>query len=1075
MPNLSWTEVRDRAIAFSRDSAKSASEHAEKQTFWNDFFAVFGRERRTVASFEVAVKNIHGAYNYIDLLWRGVLLVEHKSRGKSLAAAESQAFAYIEDLSREGRFDEIPRYVIVSDFARIALYDLEPDEQADLPRFAERQYTVTDFSLSELHRYVRRFAFLKGERTVRIREEDPANQKAYDRMCELHDELEANGFKGEPLERCLVRLLFCLFADDTGVFEPDTFETFIQTRTREDGSDLGLWLNKLFAVLNTRETDWSPADRDVFAGFRYINGDLFKDTLPFPDFNRSTRKALLEASAFQWARVSPAVFGSLFQGIMEKGERRQRGAHYTSERDILKVVHPLFVDFLEAELIGLSGDKSTRRATRLKDYLQKLRNLRFLDPACGCGNFLVIAYRELRRLELRALNELHADGEQAEALGLLVRVNVDQFYGIEIDRWPAEIARAAMWLMDHQMNQAVTEAFARDFARLPLQTSPHIITGNALRLDWKTVLSPAMCSYVLGNPPFVGKALRNAEQKHDMDEVWSGVKGAGILDYVTCWYHKAAEYIAGTNIPVAFVSTNSISQGEQVGILWGELYRRWNLKILFAHRPFAWASEARGSAHVHVVIIGFGADRPGKRRLFDLDPIDEQLTHQDVDKISPYLVANSEAIVRKATGPIFSQREIAFGNMPNDGGHLLLSPSEREQLRSECPDADAFLRPFLGSDEFINGIERWCLWITEDQLSKVRSLPPIMRRIEAVRQVREQSPRLTTQELALTPWRFGELRQPKSRYLAVPKTSSERRRYIPIGFLDPEVIASTELQTIDGADLWDFGILTSAMHMAWVGTVCGRLESRFRYSNTLVYNNYPWPEMIDAKRRSAVEAAAQEVLDARKPFLPPVGNSTLADLYDPLTMPTTLAKAHAELDRAVDRCYRDTIFKSHRERLEYLFSLYDKFTTPLLPSAEKKKGRKAKVFAMPTEALSPIDSTNEEMDDPEMPEADKQSEEVPWYQDALRKMQEGFGDDGTDRLADMLENLISSGRFVECDTDLGVIADQESQYPPDALITLLTFSRSAKAHLPNRARIREAACRRLLALGKNADEILRRL
>lgn len=1075
MPNISWNEVRDRAIEFARGWVESASEHADKQTFWNEFFAVFGRERRTVASFEVAVKSLHGTYNYIDLLWRGVLLVEHKTRGKSLTVAESQAFAYIEDLAREGRFEEIPRFVIVSDFARIALYDLEPDEQADLSLFAGRHYTVTNFPLTELHRYTRKFAFLRGERTVRVREEDPANQKAYDRMCELHDELEASGFNGEPLERCLVRLLFCLFADDTGVFDPDTFETLIETRTREDGSDLGLWLNKLFSVLNTRENQWSPEDREIFAGFRYVNGDLFRDTLPFPGFNRSTRKALLDAAAFQWARVSPAVFGSLFQGIMEKGERRQRGAHYTSERDILKVVNSLFLEFLDAELITISGDASTRRAARIKDYLGKLRSLRFLDPACGCGNFLVIAYRELRRLELRALRELHADGAQAEALGLLVRVDVDQFYGIEIDRWPAEIARAAMWLMDHQMNQEVSEAFARDFARLPLQTSPHIVLGNALRIDWNSVLDPKECSYVLGNPPFVGKAFRSADQQRDMDSVWFGVKGAGVLDYVTCWYRKAAEYIVGKSIPVAFVSTNSISQGEQVGILWLELYNRWNVKILFAHRTFAWASEARGSAHVHVVIIGFGADRPGKRRLFDLDPVDGHLTHWDVDKISPYLVGGSEAVVLKVSEPLFGQREIAFGNMPNDGGNLLLSSVERDRLRSASLAACYFVRPFLGSEEFINGIERWCLWIEEDQLVQVRSIPEIMQRIEAVRAVRKASPRATTQELAHVPWRFGEVRQPKSRYLAVPKTSSERRRYIPIGFLEPDVIASTELQTVNGAELWEFAILTSAMHMAWVRTVCGRLKSDFRYSNTLVYNNYPWPEGVPSKRKEAVEVAGQSVLDARKPFLPPQGSSTLADLYDPLTMPVVLAKAHAELDRAVDRCYRDAPFKTDRERVEHLFALYEKLTSPRLPTIARKRTAKRK-----DPSDEPVPAAVEEPVAEEPVESEKENLNTVaanpiWYEDALSKMQEGFSDDGTDRLADKLEEMISAGRFAECDNDLGIIADREAQYPPDALISILTFSRNARTYLPNRERLREAVRRRLVALGKNADVILRRL
>jgi hypothetical protein len=1075
MPNLSWTEVRDRAIAFSRAWAESASEHADKQTFWNEFFAVFGRERRTVASFEVAVKSIHGSYNFIDLLWRGVLLVEHKTRGKSLAVAESQGFAYIEDLAREGRFEEIPRFVIVSDFARIALYDLEPDEQGDLPLVAGRPYAVTNFGLSEFHRYIRNFAFLKGERTVRIREEDPANQKAYDRMCQLHDELEANGFTGEPLERCLVRLLFCLFADDTGVFEPDTFETFIETRTREDGSDLGLWLNKLFAVLNTRETKWNVDDKDIFAGFRYVNGDLFKDALPFPSFNRSTRKALLDAGAFQWARVSPAVFGSLFQGIMEKGERRQRGAHYTSERDILKVVNSLFLESLDAELVAISGDASTRRAARIKEYLAKLRSLHFLDPACGCGNFLVISYRELRRLELRALRELHADGAQAEALGLLVRVDVDQFYGIEIDRWPAEIARAAMWLMDHQMNQEVSEAFARDYARLPLQTSPHISTDNALLIDWKTVLDPKDCSFVLGNPPFVGGKFQTDEQRANMALVAGDVESYGLLDFVCGWYLKAADYIAGTKIRCAFVSTNSITQGEQAGTLWNHLFQHHHLKIQFAHRTFPWASEARGAAHVHVVIIGFGAFDISPKHIYDIDQNTGQATSLTVANISPYLINGPDKAITNRSKPLCDAPEIGIGNKPIDGGHYLFTPDERAAFLAIEPESAPYFRQWQGAEEFINSIERWCLWLGDAEPAVLQKLPECMKRVEAVRASRASSKSAPTQKLAATPRRFHVEFIPPRRYMVIPEVSSERRRYIPMGFISPEVLSSNKLRIIPAANLWHFGVLASAMHMAWVRVVTGRLKSDYQYSIKLVYNNYPWPANVDAKQRKSVEAAAQSVLDARKPFLPPAGKSTLADLYDPLTMPAPLAKAHTELDRAVDRCYRDTQFKSDRDRVEHLFNLFEKLTSPPPPEGAENSHEKQKLVAVGQADPTSEEKTSDEQDENASPEGNTILSNPPWYEDVLVKMNEGFIDDGTDRLADKLEEMISVGNFAQCDADLGIIADREAQYPPDALISLLTFSRAAKSQLPNRARLRDAVQRRLIALGKNPDVILRRL
>jgi len=525
MTNLSWSEVRDRSIAFSRKWSDERRESEGKQTFWNEFFAVFGRERRTVASFEVAVRNLQGKFNYIDLLWRGVLLVEHKSAGKPLAAAESQAFAYIQDLAREGRHDEAPRYVILSDFAKFALYDLEPDEQADLPLFAGIHYSLTEFNLADLHKFIRHFAFIKGERTLRIKPEDPANHVAYDRMCGLHDELLRGGFSGTDLEQLLVRILFCIFAEDTEVFEPNAFTSFIRDNTRDDGSDLGARLNELFHVLNTARERRSGSLPEGLAALPYVNGRLFADPLGFASFNRGMRARLLEAADFQWARVSPAVFGSLFQGIMGDVERRQQGAHYTSERDIMKVVRSLFLDDLREEFDAIKADRSNRRTSRLESFHDKLRSLQFLDPACGCGNFLVLAYRELRLLELDLLRELHR-GQQVFDVRDLIRVDVDQFYGIELSEWPARIAEVAMWLMDHQMNQRVSEAFGHTFERLPLRTSAHIVQGNALRMDWREVLPPGDGVFVLGNPPFVGKQFRSNEQQSDMVAVWGGGQAA---------------------------------------------------------------------------------------------------------------------------------------------------------------------------------------------------------------------------------------------------------------------------------------------------------------------------------------------------------------------------------------------------------------------------------------------------------------------------------------------------------------------------------------------------------------------
>src|SRR5574340_665402 len=504
---LSWNEIRQNAIQFGRDWTGERRESAEKQTFWNEFFCVFGIRRRTVASFEEPVKGLSGEYGYIDLFWRGVLLVEHKSLGKELGKAESQAFRYIQDLVREGRHDEVPRYVIVSDFARVALHDLEPDDQRELPLPDTSRVATVEFPLAEFHRNIHEFAFIPGYKQHRFEDQDPINLRAVAIMGDLHDALEAGGYKGHELERLLVRVLFCLFAEDTGIFEREAFRLYVEDRTKADGSDLGPHLARLFEVLNT-PTEKRQANLDeTLAAFPYVNGELFAERLSFADFNRAMRNSLLACTRFDWSRISPAIFGSLFQGIMEPRDRRQIGGHYTSERDILKVVRGLFLDELRAEFKRVRRNKS-----QLRQFHRKLSGLRFLDPACGCGNFLVITYRELRLLEIEVLEALNGRQQQLD-IATLSLVDVDAFYGIEISEWPARIAEVALWLMDHQMNVRLSEAFGRYFVRLPLKKSPTIVLGNALRLDWKSILSPEKCSFVLGNPPFVGSKYQTRDQR----------------------------------------------------------------------------------------------------------------------------------------------------------------------------------------------------------------------------------------------------------------------------------------------------------------------------------------------------------------------------------------------------------------------------------------------------------------------------------------------------------------------------------------------------------------------------------
>ncbi len=948
---ISWNEIRQNAIQFSRRWAGARSESAEKQTFWNEFFAVFGISRRTVANFEERVGNLSGNYDRIDLFWPGMLLVEHKSLGKDLEDAESQAHRYIDNLVSAGRHDEVPRYVIVSDFARIGLLDLEPEEPGK--KSARGGYRI-EFPLAELHHRIHDFAFIPGYKQHRFEDQDPINLRAVGIMGDLHDALKAGGYSGHELERFLVRVLFCLFAEDTGIFEREAFRLYVEDRTKPDGSDLGHHLARLFDVLNTPADERQKNLDETLAPFPYVNGELFAEKLGFADFNRDMRNSLLACTRFDWSQISPAIFGSLFQGVMEPRERRQIGGHYTSERDIMKVIRALFLDDLRAEFHRIKSNRS-----QLKQFHQKLARLRFLDPACGCGNFLVITYRELRLLEIEVLQAMNGRQQQLD-IQTLSLVDVDAFYGIEISEWPARIAEVAMWLMDHQMNVRLSEAFGRYFVRLPLSKSPTIVCGNALRLDWEDILPPEQCSYVLGNPPFVGKQFMDPDQSEDMKLVCGHIKGHGLLDYVTAWYVKTASYIQGSPVRVAFVSTNSITQGEQVGVLWRVLFER-GIKIHFAHGTFPWESEAKGKAHVHVVIIGFAAFDSSPKQLYQYETAAPSSSHDssqgraneavatvtEVPNISPYLVAGPDSVLTARNKPLCPVPEIVFGSMPNDGGHLLMTGFGRDMLLREHPEAAKYLRRFVGAVEFLNGTERWCLWLHGESPGEFRRMRAVMDCVHAVAIHRKKSKRPTTKELADTPAYFGEIRQPDCAYLLIPSVSSVRRRYIPIGFMRPDIIASNLVLLVPGANLYHFGVLSSAMHMAWVRRVGGRLKSDYRYSNKIVYNNFPWPAEPSAAKRARVEEAAQRILDlrvelgdGRAGFLPVKKKggqpACLADLYDQEAMPLPLYKAHSALDRAVDRCYRTQPFTSERQRVEFLFALYEKLTAPLTAPSRKK-------------------------------------------------------------------------------------------------------------------------------------------
>ncbi len=955
MPNqLSWNTITENATRFAQKWKDAKREEADKQTFWNEFFEIFGFRRQSVASFENAVKNFRNTYSFIDLLWKGKLLVEHKSAGASLQNAESQAFDYIAALQGSGRSDDIPRYLILCNFQRFALLDIEPEEQLDLPLFKGRRVDRIEFTLADLPQYIRHFGFIINEVNRPQQPQVDLNLRAVELLTSLHDTLKAGGFSAHHRMRFLVRVLFCFFAQKTRIFEPDAFTLYVENHTRVDGSDLGAQLNVLFEVLDTPEPQRQTRLDDDLKQFPYVNGELFKEQLRTPGFDGPMRKFLLQAAGYKWDQISPAIFGSLFQSVMDGEDdlvepvvptgknrgtkhnyRRRMGAHYTSERDILKVIHPLFLDKLREEFASIHQDRSNRRAARLEEFRVRLTRLKFLDPACGCGNFLVVAYRELRALELDVLKLQHGTQQvmSLQEVNALSTVNVDQFYGIEIHEWPARIAEVALWLTDHQCNQQILTAFGHSYLRLPLTATPHILIDNALRIDWNTFLPATECSYVLGNPPFVGAMWMSAQQHDDIQAVSGSMKGHGVLDYVVGWYFQAAQYIQGTTTPVAFVTTNSISQGEQAGLLWSYLYSARSVKISFAYRTFPWESEAKGAAHVHVVIIGFAVVSSAEKHIYE----NGRSLPTRVANISPYLIEGPDKCVINRSGPLCGTLRMAWGNQPRDGGHFVLDAIEKIALVRDEPGAKKWLRPYVGGYELLHGMDRWCLWLTEITPAELTALPLVKLRVKAVQSSRLNSKAASTRRFAATPTRFAQISQPDTKYLAIPEVSSERRNYIPIAFLPAKVICSNTVQFIETESPWIFANLTSRMHMAWVRQIAGRLKSDYRYSNSLVYNNYPWPEHPNAAQKMKVEELAQAVLDARSLY----PDSTLAQLYDPVTMPPKLLKAHQALDRAVEKCYRPEPFGSDRERVEYLFSLYEKLTAPLLPVEKKRRGRKA--------------------------------------------------------------------------------------------------------------------------------------
>jgi hypothetical protein len=926
---LSWNEIKDRALSFSKEWNGTYNEEADAKPFLEAFFNVFGITRKKIASFEHKVKKLDARDGYIDLFWKGTLLVEMKSKGKNLDKAYKQAREYLQCIEPH----ELPQYILISDFDTFRLFDYESEE-------------THEFLLSDFVNKVHYFGFIAGYIKQVFKEQDPVNIKAATLMGKLHDRLKVIGYDGHPLELYLVRLLFCLFAEDTTIFEKDIFNDFIINCTSEDGSDLAARLSELFYVLNTSSEKRFTNIDEQLNSFPYVNGKLFEEALPPASFDTAMRNTLIECCGLNWGSISPAIFGSMFQSVMNPIERRNLGAHYTSEKNILKLIKPLFLDELWQEFESVKKNRN-----KLIDFHKKLSLLKFLDPACGCGNFLVITYRELRLLEIEVLRVLYKTKEGVLKQGLLnvgeiILLDVDMMNGIECEEFPARIAQVAMWLIDHQMNMAISLEFGQYFVRLPLKKSANIINSDALQIDWESIVGKDKLSYIFGNPPFIGSKIMKQHQRNDIVQLFENGDGGGTLDYVTGWYLKAAKYIQNTTIKVAFVSTNSIVQGEQTSILWGHLLNKYHIKIHFAHRTFKWSNEAKGNAAVYCVIIGFASFETNNKVIYEYEDIKGNAHELKAKRINPYLVDAKDVLIEKKSNPICNVPKMSFGNMPLDGGHLLLSDEEKNEFLLKEPQAKKFIRPLISAYEFLNGLNRWCLWLINADPSELKHMPEVLKRVQMVKEFRLESVRPSTIKSSSTPTLFGEIRDSGKTFILIPGHTSENRSYIPIGFFGKNDIANNSCFIIPNGNLFHFGVLMSCMHMVWVKNVCGRLKSDFRYSKDIVYNNYPWPPNPTDKQKEVIETASQNVLDARALF----PNDSLADLYDPLTMPPVLTKAHQALNKAVDVCYRPQPFTTDANRMEFLFSLYEQYLCNLFVTIKSKnktiKPRKAKEVGM---------------------------------------------------------------------------------------------------------------------------------
>lgn len=927
---MNTREQKKQAKAFIKRWENRGSERQDSQSFWLDLLqSVYGIENPTeYITFEDKVMLDHTSFidGFID---KTKVMIEQKGANKDLNKAIRQSdgtyltpFQQAKRYSANLPYSRRPRWIITCNFKEFYIYDMEQPNGEPIV-----------VQLADLDKEAYRLEFLVDKTNEHLEREMKVSMEAGEIVGEIYDGLlkqyvnPDNPDSLHAINQLVVRLVFCLYAEDAGIFGHKMM--FHDYLARFGSRDFRRGLMDLFSVLDTPIDTRDPYLDSELNAFPYVNGGMFaENNLEIPNFTDELRELILEhaSSGFDWSEISPTIFGAVFESTLNPETRRSGGMHYTSIENIHKVIDPLFLDELKEELNEIRQFKQFKTVEqRAKQFQSKLSSLTFFDPACGSGNFLTETYISLRRLENEAIKLYMGDTVALDLGQDLVRVKLNQFYGVEINDFAVSVAKTALWIAESQMLEETKDIVFANIDFLPLKSYTNIVEGNALEVDWNTVVPKDKLNYIIGNPPFLGARNMGDNQKKSVQAIFSTLSKNDVqmMDYVTCWFKKAAEFIFETSIQVALVSTNSIVQGAQVPILWKLLFEEYQIQINFAYQTFKWTSDSLQQAAVHCVIIGFSQVNNPEKKLFT------NSSFIKVKNISPYLTETSNVLIESRNKPICNVPQMKFGNQPRDGGNFIFSDDEYQELIKANPQLSKWFRPYIGANEFINNIKRWCIWLKHASPVEIRNNKFIYDRVNAVREFRESSNAKTTQGYAKVPHLFAQLTQPDGvPYIIIPRVTSERRRYIPIGFMSPNEISSDAVQIIPNASLYDFGILTSNVHMAWMRTVAGRLKSDYRYSAKIVYNNFPWPEVTDAQKKK-ISKTAQGILDARALY----PDSSLADLYDELTMPKELRRAHQANDKAVMEAYGLTkivdgkkTWLTESETVARLFELYEQMT-----------------------------------------------------------------------------------------------------------------------------------------------------